>query len=491
MGENRGRDGTRLSRRGGEVSRRSWSRPALVAALVTILLASAVGPAAAGRVLVFRGRGWGHGIGMSQYGALGRALAGHSARRILLHYYSGARLRRVRLPRKIRVGLLQYRKVVHVSSRARSGRGRGVWKVAGARRRVAAGGRRDRWAVRPAHTGGVRLFRNGAPVRRRGRAVFGSLKRPLEFHFFEHGSAARVRERGLAYAYGKLQFSAHGSCGDRFCLRVVLKLPFHKYVYGLGEVPASWPHAALAAQAVAGRTYALRSVRDHGQHREPCDCAVYDTPLDQAYIGDAKRTESGPYWFDWKRAVDATRGRVLMNRGKPIHALYSSSSGGHTENIENVWGGPAIRYLRGVRDRFDGVRSNPNYRWRTKMSWKRAARRLDRAFGIGWLRRIRLVRPFGVSGRVTVAKPRGRGGVRLVGSAASVRVDAWAVRSVLDLNDTWFRIRVRRVPRRATTSPERCRGLPERTSIGSGLDGLGRLATGAVLLRRTESACSA
>jgi stage II sporulation protein D len=444
---------------------------ALLAAAVSI---TSVSPALAARVVVIRGRGWGHGIGMSQYGAYGRARAGYSTRRILLHYYRGAHLRRMRLPRKIRVGLLQYRRRVRVRTKVgASGTGRGVFKVAGSARSVAGGGPQDLWTVAPTDTGGIRLLKNGRRVRRRGRTVFGNLNRPLEFHFAEYGSRVHVAQKNLDYAYGKLIFSSHGSCGAAFCLRVVLRLRFHRYVYGLGEVPASWPHAALAAQAIAARTYAARRIADHGQHRFPCDCAVYDTPADQAYIGDAKRTGSGAYWDDWKRAVDVTRGRVLTYRREPIHALYSSSSGGHTENNENVWGGAPIRYLRGVRDRFDGVRANPNYRWRKKMSWSSVANRLDAAFGIGRLRRIKLVRPFGVSGRVTIAKPNGRGGVLLVGSAARKRVDGWAVRSALGLNDTWFRIRVRRSAGATVVQETRCAAPPAATSIGNGVRGLG------------------
>jgi SpoIID/LytB domain protein len=223
---------------------------------------------------------------------------------------------------------------------------------------------------------------------------------------------------------------------------VVLKLSMQKYLYGLGEMPASWPAAALRAQAVAGRTYALHRIRSYGQHRYPCDCALYDGSIDQVYVGDERRTGSGPWWGEWKSAVRRTRGLAVVRRGKPIQALYSSSSGGHTENNENVWGGTPLPYLRGVRDRFDGVDANPNFRWRVEMPWRKVAARLDRAFGTGRLAKISLVRPFGVSGRVTVVTAAG-GGVRIAGSGGTVRVDGWALRSALDLKDTWFRIKVR------------------------------------------------
>ncbi|HEX2050491.1 MAG TPA: SpoIID/LytB domain-containing protein [Actinomycetota bacterium] len=418
-------------------------RRALAAAVVVACALAA--PAEAARTVVIKGRGWGHGIGMSQYGALGRAEAGHSARRILRHYYRGTRIRRTSVPRKVRVGLIDGRGVVHLRSRARrAGGGRVVIGRAASGRRIASGGAGDRWRAEASGTGGIRLYRNGVRVKRRGRTVFGKPDRPLAARYAGFGTLLRIRQKGLAYAHGKLVLGTYrGACRPGFCLRVVLKLSMQKYLLGLGEMPASWPAAALRAQAIAGRTYALNRIRTYGQHRYPCDCAVYDGSGDQVYIGDARRTGSGAWWDDWRSAVARTRGLAVVRRGRPIQALYSSSSGGHTENNENVWGGTALPYLRGVRDRFDGVDDNPNFRWRVEMRWKRLSAKLDRAFGTGKLVKVSLVRPFGVSGRVTVATPTG-GGVRIAGSARTVRVDGWALRSALDLKDTWFRIRVRR-----------------------------------------------
>ena len=422
--------------------------PARRAAALAFAAAAAValaGPAAAERTVVIKGRGWGHGLGMSQYGAYGRALAGHGARRILRHYYSGARVRRADLPGRVRVGLLTGRKGAHLAVAARAEEALLHMKVRGSGRRLLRARAGARVRVRATDTGGMRLYLDGDPVTRRGRHVFGG-QRPL-VATFARGTLVRIREKGLAYAYGRLLFDTYpGACRGGFCLRAVLRLSMQRYLLGLGEMPASWPAAALRAQAIAARTYAAYTIREHGQRRQPCDCGVYDGTSDQVYIGDAKRTGSGPYWWDWVRAVRATKGRAVVFRRRPIAALYSSSSGGHTENNENVWGGRPLRYLRGVRDRFDGVDANPNFRWREQLPFKKASRRLDRAFGTGRLRRIELVRPFGVSGRVTVAKDGGRGGVRIVGAARTVRVDGWAFRNALGLNDTWFRVSVRRDP---------------------------------------------
>jgi SpoIID/LytB domain protein len=391
---------------------------------------------------------------MSQYGALGRAQNGKSARQILTHYYSGVRVRKVATPDKVRVGLLNSKRSVKITSLARPGRddgGRIEFRIRGARRSLAAGGPGVSWTVEPTRRGRVRLLRDGTRIRRRGRTSFGSPSRPLVVTYVGHGTMARLTQKRLNYAYGRITVATHSTpCRARYCLRAVLSIRPQRYLLGLGEVPASWPRAALKAQVIAARTYALERIRRLGQHRFPCDCALYDSAVDQVYSGDARRVAAGRYWRRWRRAVGRTDRQALLYRGGFIQAYYSSSSGGHTENNENVWGGDPIPYLRGVSDRADSVAANPNHRWRVKMRWRRFARKLDAAFGIGKLRRVQLVRPFGVSGRVTVAKSASRGGVRVVGSRATRRVDGWDIRSALDLRDTWFRIRVvRTAPARA------------------------------------------
>lgn len=76
------------------------------------------------------------------------------------------------------------------------------------------------------------------------------------------------------------------------------------------------------------------------------------------------------------------------------------------------------------------------------MSWSTFSGRLKGRFGTGKVRRVTLVRPFGVSGRVTVVKSASAGGVRIVGSDKTVRADGWDVRNALGLRDSLFRIRV-------------------------------------------------
>ena len=402
-------------------------------------------PAQAARTVTITGGGWGHGIGMSQYGAYGRAKAGRSAREILQHYYSGARVTAADTPRRVRVGLLEYRSSVSASSVARtSDGGRMIFKVKGTRRPIARGGSSARWRIEPSSTGALRLFKNGTRVRKDGRSVFGSPSRPLVAVYERFGSMIRINEKGIEYAHGVMEFGSFQTsrCNPGYCLRAVVTLPMQKYLYGLGEVPFSWPQAALRSQVIAARTYAFEKISRLGQHRQPCDCALYDSTMDQVYSGDSKRVPSGDYWDDWTAAVDATKKRVILYAGTPIQALYSSSSGGHTEHNELVWGGIPLPYLRGVPDKADQNPANPNHTWKVEMSYAAFQSKLNAAYGVGTVERFVLVRPVGVSGRVTVVRPDNTGGVRIVGSEKTVRTSGWSIRSALGLKDSLFRVQI-------------------------------------------------
>ena len=393
--------------------------------------------------MIIKGGGWGHGIGMSQYGAFGRAQRGDGSEKILEHYYSGSSVTK-RDMSKIRVGLLQTRSTIRLSPRKFSEDGGLItFKEKGVPGRITGGRPGATFRVEPSATGSIRIYKNGNLVKKDGRRVFGSPARPIFVRYAKQGSMVHVEDKNISYAYGRLEIGSYqsSSCSAGFCLRLIVKLSMQKYLYGLGEVPSSWPEAALRSQAIAGRTYAYEKIKRLGQRRFPCDCAVYDSVIDQAYIGDSKRIGSGVYWDDWTGAVNATNGEVILYNGNPIQALYSSSSGGYTENNENVWGGSPLPYLRGVPDGPDDVPANPNHRWRVEMSWSEFEDEFQASYNIGELERFRIMDPLGVSGRVTVVKSQDRGGVKIVGSRNTYRDSGWDIRSVLSLKDTLFSIR--------------------------------------------------
>ena len=168
---------------------------------------------------------------------------------------------------------------------------------------------------------------------------------------------------GFAYARGTIEIDLYG-CADGCRERLIARLGLEEYLYGLGEVPASWPREALRAQAVAARSYATYGIRRYGVRSE-CACHLTDGAGDQTYIGYDR--ESGRDGGRWVAAVDATRGRAVTYRDRVIQAFYAASDGGHSENVEDVWhaGNPAfaIPWLTGVCDPGESTAANPWTAW--------------------------------------------------------------------------------------------------------------------------------
>jgi len=134
-------------------------------------------------------------------------------------------------------------------------------------------------------------------------------------------------------------------------LNAVNQVPLEQYLYGVvpSEMPASWPKEALMAQAVAARTYAVANLGRHSDR----GFDLYSTTADQAYQGLADEASTST------QAVDATTGVVVTYEGQPINALFHSNSGGHTEDIKDVWGFN-LPYMKGVTD-YD--QAAPRYHW--------------------------------------------------------------------------------------------------------------------------------
>ncbi|RSL29940.1 SpoIID/LytB domain-containing protein [Salibacterium salarium] len=119
------------------------------------------------------------------------------------------------------------------------------------------------------------------------------------------------------------------------------------------EMSASWPIEALKAQAVAARNYAQTNMASNE--------FLYDTTTHQVYhglSGEGSRSN---------QAVNETEGVLALHNGSPIYAYFHASSGGHTEDSENVWGNE-VSYVRGVEDSYDTHSSNPNNNWTTELS---------------------------------------------------------------------------------------------------------------------------
>ncbi|HEX5938547.1 MAG TPA: SpoIID/LytB domain-containing protein [Actinomycetota bacterium] len=403
----------------------------LVSVAIALAIALATGSVALGAdTFRFHGSGYGHGIGMSQWGAYGLAQDGWSYPRILTHFYSGTRVERASIPpRRVRVGLTSGRSTIRLGAKAGSVR---LWLDGPGRTFVARIPRGKTWTVSAAPTRRRYAIRDhtGALV---GGVRWGGPSRPLFVTYQDAGARVFVPEAdeiwhaGYTYAYGFLEFDLL-RCADRCVQRLTIELPFERYFRGLGEMPSSWPAAALRAQVVAARTFAIYKIRRHGL-RSDCDCHLEDGAGDQVYVGWGK--EVGPDGDRWVAAVVATAGEVVTYRDSVIQAFYAASDGGFSEDVEDVWhgGNPAyaIPYLRGVCDPGEYTSANPWTDWTRSFSASTLSARLGPyTGGIGTIKGFSDTRR-GVSGRIVSALARGTGG--------TARVSGAELRSALGLPD--------------------------------------------------------
>jgi SpoIID/LytB domain protein len=153
-------------------------------------------------------------------------------------------------------------------------------------------------------------------------------------------------------------------------LMVVNELKLHnEYLLGLGEMPSSWPQAALISQVIAARSYAMG--RKSGGIRANCNCHVYNNASDQVFVGWSKESSSGG--ANWRQAVNSSYSSngnplALKFNGSVITAYYFSSSGGKTQPTTEVWGGVRA-WSQSVDDGWSlDPNLNPNHRWGARVS---------------------------------------------------------------------------------------------------------------------------
>ena len=315
-------------------ARRVWS---LVALAVTASALAAAGSASAASTFFIRGGGYGHGVGLSQYGAYGYALHGRSYQWILRHYYRGTQLDEDR-PEPARDGAA----------------------LAPGRRPSRERHPPARPASKPGTTYEVGVLPSGALklTTTSGKKVKGTFAAPLTVT-----GPGPLQLAGQGTYHGSLRFEPDGAGG----VQTVNVVALDDYVRGVvtAEMPSTWSPQALEAQAVAARTFALTGgVAGNGFE-------LYDDTRSQVYGGIGSETASGA------AAVAATRGEIVTYDGAPAITYFFSSSGGHTESVQNVWPGATPEpWLRGVPDPYDAAGHNPYHDWGTQMSLSAAARAL-------------------------------------------------------------------------------------------------------------------
>ena len=304
----------------------------------------------------FYGSGSGHGTGMSQWGAFGLALQGLSRGDILEHFYQGTILEQVAdEPDFVRVGLTQENEELHLRAIAQ-----GVNLRLGSSTGTVIGTipKGKTWTISPVSETYEIRDADGILI---GGQAWGGPSEHVFATYVETGARVFVQETGRKYGRGHIEFNLYSAeVGPAEDLRLIVELPVDEYLYGVSEMPSSWPQAALEAQADASRTFALRRIDASGQNRPGCNCAVVATTTDQVYAGWDK--ESGDHGASWTAAVDATSGEVITYGGNLISALFHASSGGYTEHSENVFV-TAFDYLRGSCDPGDYAPNNPHTNW--------------------------------------------------------------------------------------------------------------------------------
>lgn len=146
---------------------------------------------------------------------------------------------------------------------------------------------------------------------------------------------------------------------DDGTIELTVSLGFERYLEGIAEVPTSWPAAALEAQAIAARSYALASTGWTGEG-ETLQDPICSTTSCQVYRGIPVPPEPG--FGRWVAAVRRTAGEILVYEGRPAETVYFSTSKGRTLGNDEVFGSAPLPYLRPVEERDDGA--SPTSRWR-------------------------------------------------------------------------------------------------------------------------------
>lgn len=406
----------------------------LLALFLAPLSPGGIAAATHGPDVVFEGRGWGHGLGLGQWGARGFAEQGWSYPQILTHYYQStvvAPSSAATSTSQVRIGLTWDQTTIQGSI----SEGGSIWCSSGFGVHLPAG---------TFYFGAENVSGTMHGVVRKGdQTVVVRCPGHMQLDY----APGTLNMTGHSYRRGALELSVKPGTSLVRAIALIGAVgaspAIDVYLWGLGEMPSSWPMEALKAQATAARTYALDKIARLGQHRTnpPCDCALVATVGDQAYVGYDK--EAGASGDRWVSAVEGSRGMAVFYDGLLIQAYYSSSSGGHTENNELAWGGTAIPYLRGVSDPYDATGGNPHSSWAVKFTWDDLEARFnsEASTRVGRLLGLEIVLPLGVSGRVTIYRGAQGGGVRVVGSDATARVGGDTIRRILGLKSTLFTIK--------------------------------------------------
>ena len=385
----------------------------IIAVLLSPLCISATSADEPEHSVTFEGGGWGHGVGMSQYGAYGRALDGYNAQEILQFYYPNTQLVASQsVPDDLNIHLF-------------SGEGATI-TTSGSVSFKDSTGEIFKTIENPSVLAVARInslltisLPDGTNIcieEAENETINHCSTDPISIDIVEGepvqtevvNQFTNIGTSGNSYQWGVLTVRNRNLSGGGIFV-LLEDLPMDKYLYGLAEVPASWPNAVLESQAIAGRTYAnarVNSRRNNSSWSLPWD--LYSTVNDQHYTGFTN--ESGGSFNNWKLAVDATSQNVIHYNNNPIYAYYSSSNGGYMESSAYVFCSASNHpcsdtpYLQSAKDTFDHA-NNPRHSWVRTYSGQDLGRYLaDSSIGsIGIVTGVQIGGDIGASGRTDQA----------------------------------------------------------------------------------------
>jgi len=318
-------------------------------ALLIAALISSAAPAQAIEIPLtfeFTGNGYGHGVGMSQIGAKARAVTGESATAILNYYYKDVLIAPYVDTDTIRVNIAHLVKSVAFTTH-----------TPGARIDVFEGDIGNSTQSEPI---------NSFVTKKKATFTIASLSKgkALTLRWIGENPIITMTQGSVStkYKYGYITLKV-----VKGAIEVTNTLALRdEYLWGISEIPSSWPSAMLEAQAIASRSYALSKL---STVRPSCDCQVYSHITDQNFVGYSKESEPrfGQLWKDAvsRTIVDTSTSLVVLSNGKPVQTYFFSSSGGATQTTRDAWG-EATAFTQSVPDSASvDVTLNPRF-----ASWK-------------------------------------------------------------------------------------------------------------------------
>jgi SpoIID/LytB domain protein len=318
-------------------------------ALLIAALISSAAPAQATEIpptFEFTGNGYGHGVGMSQIGAKARAVSGESATAILNYYFKDVLIAPYADTHTIRVNIAHLVKSVAFTTHS-----------PGARIEVFEGDIGNSIQSLP-----ITTFATKKKATFTSAAL--SKQKALTLRWVGENPIITMTQGSVStkYKYGYITLKV-----VKGAIEVTNTLALRdEYLWGISEVPSSWPASMLEAQAIASRSFALSKL---GVIRPSCDCQVFSHISDQNFVGYSKESEPrfGRLWKDAvsRTIIDTSTSLVVLSNGKPAQTYFFSSSGGATQTTLDAWGG-ATTYTQSVPDSASvDVKLNPRF-----ASWK-------------------------------------------------------------------------------------------------------------------------